>query len=134
MKQLFKINNYTPGIAWFFVVLILICLPGRDIPKVSELEFIHFDKIVHISIFGLLTLLMMMPTVNSSISKKSKLLNMLLILIVVSIWGLTTEFIQKYLIPGRSFDLLDWAADSFGAFIAFIICRKKIAINFKKFI
>jgi VanZ family protein len=36
----------------------------------------------------------------------------------VAIWGLATEFIQKYFVPGRSFDLLDFAADSTGAFLA----------------
>jgi VanZ family protein len=40
--------------------------------------------------------------------------------------GLTTEFIQKYLVPGRNFDLLDWAADSLGAFTTFSNLQEKI--------
>jgi len=37
---------------------------------------------------------------------------------------LAIEFIQKFFIPGRSFDLLDWAADSIGALLAFWFSRK----------
>jgi VanZ family protein len=34
------------------------------------------------------------------------------------VWGITVEFLQKFFIPGRDFDLLDWAADALGVFIA----------------
>ena len=40
------------------------------------------------------------------------------------VWGITVEFIQKFFIPGRDFDLLDWAADSFGVLIAYWLCVK----------
>jgi VanZ family protein len=58
-------------------------------------------------------------------SDKAKLQYFLRIAIATSIWGLTTEFIQKYLVINRSFDLLDWAADSVGAVVACIYCWKK---------
>ncbi|MCW3092087.1 MAG: hypothetical protein JWP81_3156 [Ferruginibacter sp.] len=114
-----------PGIAWFFVVLVLLCLPGQDIPSVNWLSKIFFDKWVHTGIFGLLALLFMMPFAFSSMENKEKLQYFIRIAIATSLWGLTTEFIQKYWIPGRSFDLFDWAADSLGAFTAFIFCIKK---------
>jgi VanZ family protein len=47
------------------------------------------------------------------------------IAIATSIWGLTTECIQKYFVPGRFFDMMDWASDSLGALIAFWFCRKR---------
>ncbi len=117
--------KFIPGIAWFFVVLVLLCLPGNDIPSVNWLNKIYFDKWVHTGIFCLLALLFMLPFAFSSMDTKEKFQYFLRIAIAVSVWGLTTEFIQKYLVTSRSFDLLDWAADSAGALAALIFCRKK---------
>ena len=124
MKTL-SIKNFIPGIAWFFVVLVLLCIPGEDVPSVGWLDKVYFDKWVHCGIFGLLALLFMLPFALSQIDNKEKLQLFIRIAIAISLWGITTEFIQKYLIPGRSFDLLDWAADSLGALMAFVFCRIK---------
>ena len=117
--------KFVPGIAWFFIVLVLIGLPGNDFPSANWLDRIYFDKWVHTGIFGLLALLFMWPVAVSPMNKKDKLQYFLRIALATSIWGLATEFIQKYLVTGRSFDLLDWAADSVGALTAFIFCRRK---------
>ena len=118
-------KKFIPGIAWFFVVLVLICLPGKDIPQVGWLTGINFDKVVHIGVFGLLAVLFCLPFYRSSFTKKERLQYFIKIAIATSVWGLTTEFIQKFFIPSRSFDLLDWAADSIGALIAFWFCSRK---------
>ena len=117
--------KFIPGIAWFFVVLVLIGLPGKDIPKVDWLSSINFDKAIHVGVFGLLAVLFCWPFYRSSFTHKDRLNYYIKIAIATSIWGLTTEFIQKYFIPGRSFDMFDWAADSLGALIAFWFCSKK---------
>ena len=124
MKRI-SISKFIPAIAWFIVVLVLICLPGSDIPSNNLLDLIYFDKWVHIGIFGLLALLFMLPVARSLNSSKQKLQYFIVIAIATSLWGLTTEFIQKYLVFGRSFDLFDWAADTVGALSSFIICKKK---------
>jgi VanZ family protein len=123
MKLSFK--KFIPGIAWFFVVLVLICLPGKEIPKIGWLTSINFDKVVHVGVFGLLSVLFCWPFYYSSVGNKERLQYFIKIAIATSIWGLTTEFIQRFLIPGRSFDLMDWAADSLGALIAWWFCSKK---------
>jgi len=130
MKQI-NISKFIPAFAWFVVVLVLVCLPGSDIPSASWTDWIHFDKWVHTGIFCLLALLFMLPFAFASITHKEKLQYFLLIAIATSIWGLATEFIQHW-VPGRSFDLFDWAADSFGALIAFILCRKKLYLTIGK--
>jgi VanZ family protein len=124
MKHI-RVSKFIPAISWFVVVLVLLCLPGKDIPSSSWFDIFYFDKWVHIGIFGLLALLFMLPFGASPIRHKEKLQYFIGIAIATSVWGLTTEFIQKYWIAGRSFDLFDWAADSLGAFTSFIICRKK---------
>jgi VanZ family protein len=120
------ITKFIPGIAWFFLVLFLICLPGNQFPKTDEwLDKIYFDKWVHIGLFGTLSFLFMYPYAKSKMDKHTKLTMIYKIAIAICVWGLTTEFIQKYFIPFRSFDIMDWAADSFGIFFAVIFCKKK---------
>ena len=51
-------------------------------------------------------------------SKKEKSNYLIKIAIATVIWGLTTEVIQKFFIPGRSFTLGDWLADSLGGVTA----------------
>ncbi len=124
MKNL-SFKKFLPGIAWFFIVLVLTCLPGSDIPKIRWLDSIYFDKWVHAGMFGGLTLLFSFPFYKSNFSSRQRLHYFIKIAMAASVWGLTIEFIQKYFIVGRSFDLLDWAADTLGAVIAFWLCRKK---------
>jgi VanZ family protein len=52
----------------------------------------------------------------------------------VIIWGITVEFLQKYFIPGRDFELLDWAADSVGALIALCLSIRILKHLEKKYL
>ena len=126
MKKI-SFKKFIPGIAWFFIVLLLLCaFPGKDLPKVDWLTNIdYYDKVVTYWCIWVLTVLFCWPFYKSSFNKQERLQYFLKIAIVASIWGLTMEFIQKFFIPGRSFDLLDWAADSLGAFIAYFLVLPK---------
>ncbi len=118
-------KKFIPGIAWFFLVLLLICLPGDDLPKSDNwMNAIMFDKWVHIGLFGTLAFLFMRPFAISTLAKEKIVKILVKIALSVSIWGLTTEFIQKFFVPGRSFDMWDWAADSAGALLAFLVSLK----------
>ncbi len=129
--QKISIKKFLPGIAWFFIVLVLTCLPGNDIPEIDWplLDKIYFDKWVHAGLFGGLTFLFCWPFYTSDFSARQRLKYFIKIAIAASIWGLTIEFIQKFYIPGRSYDLLDWAADSLGALIALWFCRKLFLVS-----
>ena len=114
-------KKFIPGIAWFFVVLVLMCLPGEDLPPTDWLHINFLDKWMHICVFGLLVILFCWPFYKSVFSKKERKYYFIKFAISASIWGLAIEFIQKFFIHGRSFDLLDWAADSTGALFAYLI-------------
>lgn len=135
MKPL-TIKSFLPGIAWFFVVLTLICLPADDIPQphgwFEWMNLIRIDKLVHTGIFALLAFLFIRPIAISNLSPKEKWGYFLKISLAVCIWGLTTELIQKFFIPTRQFDLVDWAADSIGALIALLFSRKFFSKRLQK--
>lgn len=121
------LKKFIPGIAWFFVVLYLMCLPGSQIPSIGWLNALYFDKWVHVGIFALLVLLFCWPLYNSSLTTKERVHYFFKIAVAASIWGLTTEFIQKFFVVGREFSLFDWLADSIGSLIAFWFCNKKFS-------
>jgi hypothetical protein len=126
LENRIRLYKFLPGIAWFFVVFFIMCVPGRYIPRIVWLNDIYFDKWVHAGLFGFLTLLFCLPFHGSQFTKSHKVYYYIKIAIASAIWGLAIEFIQKFLITGRTFDLLDWAADSMGCFIAFLIAKKYI--------
>lgn len=120
------VKKFIPGIAWFFLTLILICLPGTDIPTVETwLNDIYFDKWVHAGLFAVLTFLFIYPVTRLSLSWHIKKNTAIKIAIAAFVWGLTTELIQKYFIPDRSFDLFDWGADTLGILVAYNWCSQK---------
>ena len=123
--QKISLTKFLPGIIWFIIIMVLICTPGNDLPKVDDwFKIIYGDKCIHAIMFGMLAYLFIYPIKKTNFSQIEKLHYIIRICIVASIWGLTTEFIQKYFIPYRSFDILDWAADSLGIFITYLFCRK----------
>ena len=125
MKVIIKVK-FIPGIAWFFIVLYLMCIPGSALPHIDDwFHRIYFDKWIHTGVFGLLCILFCWPFNRTSMPFLSRMRYFLAIAVSVSLYGYCTELIQKYWIPGRSYDLLDWAADSAGAFMGFYYSYKK---------
>ena len=118
-------KKFIPGIAWFFLILIAVCIPGYDLPKADKwMITLNYDKIVHVALFAVLAFLFMYPIAKSSLSKKEKRNYFIKITIATAIWGLATELIQKFFIPSRSFDLTDLLADIMGGILALVFCKK----------
>jgi VanZ family protein len=117
-------KRYIPAIAWFFLTLYLLTLPGSAFPKEDWFEKIQLDKWVHIALFVTLTTLCYMPFLPI---QSPSFLGWPAVLIALSIlaYGIIMEFVQKYLIPFRSFDIGDIAADGMGCLMGYIALRWK---------
>jgi len=98
-------------------------LPGKE-SWLSWLDVLYPDKWVHTIMFAAMTFLFLLPVAESGMFKKIKRHYFIRIAVAACLWGITTEFIQKFYCPTRSFDLVDWAADSTGVLIATIYCWK----------
>ncbi len=132
-EQKIPLKRFLPGIAWFFIIAVLTLIPGSDLPEVGWLDKIkNFDKLVHAGLFGGLTFLLCWPYFKSPLSFHKKINYFIRIALAASVWGLTVEFLQKYFIPGRDFELLDWAADSVGVLISFWLCRTIVSTKYSK--
>lgn len=122
LKGFFR--SYYPAIIWWTFVMILICTPGKDLPDLgSWTDLISLDKIIHVTIFGLMGYLFMRPFALNDLPSDYKKKHFLKLAMALSLWGLTTEFIQHFFIPGRSFDVYDFIADASGCFAAYVYCK-----------
>lgn len=109
------LKQFVPAIAWFLFVTILFLIPGSEFPDEDWFEKIYLDKLVHIVFIFLLVYLFYFPLRNSS----TKWLLLLVCLGIV--YGIMIEFIQKYLVRGRSFELADIACDIAGCAMAYFV-------------
>lgn len=75
--------------------------------------------------FGMLCILFFLPLQKSSLTTEKKK-NVLLIITLSGIaYGIIMEFVQKYWVPNRSFEIWDIAADSTGCLLAWFWCWKR---------
>jgi VanZ family protein len=121
-----SLKQFLPAIIWFLIVLALMCTPGKDLPDTKFLKIILLDKAVHVACFALLVILFYYPVGKTDTPTAGKLNYLTRLSIAGIVWGITTELIQRYFIPGRSFDLFDWLADSLGAIAAFFAVRWRL--------
>lgn len=111
-------------ISWALLIMILCGIPGRDIPHISFLELLSFDKWVHAGVFFVLTLLTIrgFRLQNKSIVLKSRAVLIALILCIS--YGGILEILQGTLFKERSADIYDFIANSFGCILAALLYPK----------
>ena len=123
MKKIKKI--FIVPLLWLLTSTILLTLPGSALPKEDWLDKIWFDKWVHIAMFSIMVFLWCraVAKMNLSVEKLKKIFWGLTILWIT--YGVGMEFVQKYFISNRSFDLGDIAADIVGCVAGFIYCFRR---------
>lgn len=113
-----------PTIIWATVILILCGVPGKDIPHISFLEFLSFDKWVHAGIFFVLVLLAIR---GFRLQSKFLALKKYAAFIAVGssvVYGGLLEILQGTIFTDRSADIYDFVANSFGCFVALLLYGK----------
>ncbi|MES2591373.1 MAG: VanZ family protein [Bacteroidota bacterium] len=105
---------------WALIILILCGIPGKDIPHISFLELLSFDKFVHAGIFfGLILLTIrgfLLQTKFAALQKNAKLIAF----VICVIYGGSLEIMQGTLFEDRSASLADFIANSFGSAVGLI--------------
>jgi VanZ family protein len=120
-----RINLLPYAIAWFLLATFLFTLPGSAFPKENWLDKIWmFDKWVHIGLFGGLAFLW--SGALARIKKISTPMQQLFVWIALgsSVYGVIIEYVQKYFIPNRSFDIGDILADTIGSIAGLVVATK----------
>ena len=116
-------RRWLPPILWAAFILILTSIPGSHIPV---LPIRNFDKVVHLTIYGVLGWLTARAWMNGS----RALAVAMLAIAAISLFGAMDEWHQQF-IPQRSMDILDWAADTTGAtagiVLALVRARRRVS-------
>ncbi len=114
MKPRFTL--FIPAILWLLITTFLLVLPGPDVPSISFLDIIYFDKWVHAGLFGGMTFLFGFPFIKIGTATKKMLIY---IAILSAFYGIAMEYVQKYMAFERDFDYFDMVADSVGCIIGY---------------
>ncbi|PZP49864.1 MAG: hypothetical protein DI598_06840 [Pseudopedobacter saltans] len=119
---------FIPALLWAILIYVLLTLPGKDFED-SPFEGIpHFDKVVHMGLFGAQVFWLCLPLAKRYTPKASVLLWMTFFTIV---FGIVMEYVQKYFTTDRSFDWTDMVADSVGAILSYF-CMRYIFRQYQK--
>lgn len=99
---------------WALLILFLCGMPGKDIPHISFLELLSFDKFVHASIFFVFILLSIRGFLLQTNYPKLKVSAKLIAFAICVSYGGLMEIMQGTLFIDRSADIYDFVANSFG--------------------
>jgi glycopeptide antibiotics resistance protein len=109
--------------AWALIILVMCGMPGRDIPHISFLEILAFDKWVHAGIFFVLVVLMIRGfrlQFNGWLNTNAVLVS----LVFCIAYGGALELMQEAVFAERSADIYDFIANSVGAIAGVLLYRK----------
>jgi VanZ family protein len=109
------LSNRFPALLWTIIIFILLALPGNLLPDEKHFHIPNLDKYVHIILFGSFVLLWSFYYAAKQKNNNHSTNRFTLILIIACLYGIGMEYIQKYFIPNRDFDIYDIAADVVGA-------------------
>jgi len=114
---------------WLLAILVATLTPGEQLPETPDV--IGFDKLVHFSLFFMLTFLWYRAGVKNrkeKLNKRNFTTNYLVFGIGIAI---LVEYLQQF-IPGRSFDWWDMVANIAGGAIGtvcfYILYRKQSSL------
>jgi uncharacterized protein (DUF486 family) len=101
------------GIICLSVAHYLLTIPGTELPHISWFDKFQADKLVHITMFFSLCFFFS----YSVIKTKQRFKWIIIIAVTGLLYGVAMEFVQKYFVKFRSFDIDDMIADGIGCFI-----------------
>ena len=115
------LKNFLLFILWFGVILYLSFTPLTNWPKETFFEKLHFDKIVHITMYTVLCFLLLrsfFKQQNKQLPRYSVIIASVLFCVGV---GTTIEFLQPALTLYRQFEVYDIIANSAGAILGYFV-------------
>jgi VanZ family protein len=122
--RLYKIfSNRIPALIWTIIIFILLALPGNLLPNENHFNIPNLDKYVHITLFGSFVFLWSFYYLVKQEKNNNSYRQSVVILIVACLYGIAMEYVQKYFIPNRYFDIYDIVADIVGAVTGFLFVR-----------
>jgi VanZ family protein len=105
------------ALLWAFFILVLCGIPGQHIPRLAFIDWLRPDKIVHLFLFGVLSVLLIRAFQQQLyfvfLNHHPKISSVL----ISTVYGIVIEILQAYVFINRSGEVLDAVADAVGALI-----------------
>jgi len=128
-KSIYSLLSHRfPAVTWTMIIFILLALPGKMLPNESKLAIPQLDKMVHFVLFGSFVFLWSFYYAAKGTSRNLEKL-FLRIVFIACLYGTAMEFLQKYVIPDRDFDVLDITADVLGALGGYFFVRLLLKVK-----
>jgi hypothetical protein len=122
-------GNLLVPFGWTVITIILLCLPGSDLPHSGFIDSIrNLDKLIHLVLFGGIVVLWGTWSHLRTSNDQEWFKFVCGATLATITLGIAMEYVQLYLIPNRDFDKADISADIAGAIAGFgylIIHRRK---------
>ena len=112
MKMLRTLIFWLPALSWAGLVFYLSAQP--HLPEIGP-RFHNKDKVEHFIAYTTLWFCVLFPLRYGHRLSLPKAI--VLAILITSTYGASDEFHQRF-VPNRTCDVADWAADTFGGFIA----------------
>jgi VanZ family protein len=106
------------ALLWALLIFILCAIPGHDIPHISFLEMLSFDKLVHAGLFFILATLSIQGLKGGPSAAVPTRTTRLVVCICCVVYGGLLEIMQGTLCVDRTADVFDFLANGFGASMA----------------
>jgi len=112
-NQLSWLKAYSAALLWAAFILLLMSLPGENLPDFDIWAIDIEDKLAHVAVFGLLVILMVW-----GLSRRTELLTrkaLWIVFLIGTFYGGATEIFQGLAVPSRFASVLDFVADTVGS-------------------
>lgn len=109
-----RFASFIPAIIWWGITFWLLTLPGSKVPAYPWMEYLAADKWAHVFIFAVFCIAFCWPFKNTIISRVTRKRWFLAIALIGCGYGIAMEFVQKYYVINRAFELGDILADTIG--------------------
>jgi glycopeptide antibiotics resistance protein len=117
------VKNFFPFIIWFAIIIYLSFTPLTNWPKSNIFDKLYFDKIVHISMYAILCLLLLRGICKQQNNEYPRFKIILSAILFCAAVGISIEFLQPVLTMFRRFEFLDMVANSIGVLSGFYLFR-----------
>ncbi len=121
-----------PGLAWAVVIFIVISLPPESMPRTPLLQVPNIDKAIHFFMFAVFGALILLGLYKKSKAGSLWLKNIAIAVIAGSAYGILTELIQYWCLPGRHGNVPDVVANVFGTVFGVFIMVMAYRVSIRK--